>query len=84
MKQEIKIAASQTKAIEYAYPTSSFANRNGFGVTGCWYVAIYNKLNDHKAAEYKAISDDKASVLKVFLGVDLPTNEFRSLRNISL
>ena len=74
----------QTKSIEYAYPTSSFAHQNGFGATGCWFVAIYNKLNDYKVAEYKAISNDKASVLKVFGEIELPVNVFHSLRNLSL
>lgn len=74
---------TQTKALEYAYPTSSFAHRNGFGATGCWFVAIYNKLNDYKVAEYKAISDDKASVLNIFREIELPINGFRSLRNIN-
>jgi len=77
---------TQTKSIEYAYPTSSFAHRNGFGTTGCWFVAIYNsnKPSDYKVAEYKSISDDKASVLKVFAETELPINCFHSLRNIDI
>jgi hypothetical protein len=31
----------QAKLIEYAYPTSTTAVKNGYGKTGCWFVSLY-------------------------------------------
>lgn len=35
---------TQAKLIEYAYPTSTHATKEGFGKTGCWFVVLYPSL----------------------------------------
>lgn len=42
------------KLIEYAYPTSTHATNEGYGKTGCWFIAMYKEVN----------SWDKVEVLK--------------------
>lgn len=50
------------KALEYAYPTSTTATEQGFGKTGCWFVAEYTYLDDKPCEEYSK------QVVKAFPG----------------
>lgn len=31
----------KSKLVEYAYPSSTHATKQGFGKTGCWFVSLY-------------------------------------------
>lgn len=35
----------QSKLVEYAYPSSTHATKEGFGKTGCWFVSLYPSVN---------------------------------------
>lgn len=32
-----------SKLIEYAYPSSTTATKEGYGKTGCWFVGLYRE-----------------------------------------
>jgi hypothetical protein len=36
----------KAKLIEYAYPSSTTATKNGYGKTGCWFVSLYASENE--------------------------------------
>ncbi len=46
----------ETKLIEYAYPTSTTASKNGYYKTGCWFVSLYKS----------ASAFDRCKILKCF------------------
>ena len=56
------MAAKQTevlsKLIEYAYPSSTTATKNGYGKTGCWFVSLYKTI-DKRVKIVKFFSDKK-------------------------
>ena len=41
----------KAKLIEYAYPTSTTATKNGYGKTGCWFVCLMESENSCKKVE---------------------------------
>jgi hypothetical protein len=43
MKQ-IQLTGNEAKLIEYAYPTSTTATKQGYGETGCWFVSLYKSI----------------------------------------
>ncbi len=49
----------KAKLIEYAYPTSSHAEKQGYGKTGCWFVSLYQSETSLK----------RSGILKHFLTV---------------
>lgn len=48
----------EAKLIEYAYPTSTTAQKSGHYMDGCWFVSLYKDQNSH----------EKVRVLKYFDG----------------
>ncbi len=62
---------NKTKLIEYAYPTSTTANKAGMGKTGCWFVALYKSIT----------AIDRAEILQYFAKKEDAINYAESLPN---
>lgn len=53
----------KTKLIEYAYPSSITATKNGYGKTGCWFVSLYDGQSQFKRVEVlKYFADKQAAI----------------------
>lgn len=51
----------ESKLIEYAYPTSATATKQGYGKIGCWFVSLYkdeNSIQKIKTLKYFVNKED--------------------------
>ena len=62
------------KALEYAYPSSSMAEDNGFGKVGDWYVSLCSGLTARQIMRH--FGPDKTAAVAYLNSLDYPTHKY--------
>ena len=64
----------KAKLIEYAYPSSKTATKNGYGKTGCWFVTLYKSDTSLDKTDNLAYFGDKSEAIKYAESLPIPYN----------